>query len=203
MNLNVQLSQMSKAMKTQLYMDNLAMIFNPQAIFSDGTERYRMPAEPKAYDSVQLFLRTGRENVDAVYLNYGEGKRQKMVKSSNDKLFDYYQGGIVLGSQRLEYYFEIHCGAIVCYYNAVGVQETVNPYYNFWIMPGFSTPNWAKGAIFYQIYTDRFFNGDTSNDVETDEYFYIGEGTVKVKDWDKYPAEMGVREFYGGDIAGV
>ena len=50
---------------------------------------------------------------------------------------------------------------------------------------------------------DRFFNGDTSNDVETDEYFYIGEGTEKVEDWNKYPAQMGVREFYGGDIAGV
>ncbi len=27
--------------------------------------------------------------------------------------------------------------------------------------------------------------------------------TVKVDDWDKYPASMGVREFYGGDLQGV
>ena len=69
--------------------------------------------------------------------------------------------------------------------------------------PGFHTPDWAKGAVFYQIYVDRFYNGDRSNDVEDDEYFYIGEGTSKVTDWNKYPAAMGVREFYGGDIAGV
>ena len=69
--------------------------------------------------------------------------------------------------------------------------------------PGFHTPDWAKGAIFYQIYVDRFYNGDRSNDVEDNEYIYIGEGTSKVTDWNKYPAAMGVREFYGGDIAGV
>ena len=79
----------------------------------------------------------------------------------------------------------------------------VEPYYNFFITPSYDTPDWAKGAIFYQIYVDRFFNGDRSNDVETDEYIYIEEGTVKVTDWSKYPAAMGVREFYGGDIAGI
>lgn len=55
----------------------------------------------------------------------------------------------------------------------------------------------------YQIYVDRFYNGDPSNDVLTDEYRYIGANTVKVEDWNKYPDAMGVREFYGGDLQGV
>ena len=76
-------------------------------------------------------------------------------------------------------------------------------FYNFVIVPGFSTPDWAKGAVMYQIYTDRFYNGDPSNDVETNEYYYIGGYSSRVKDWGKYPATMGVREFYGGDIRGV
>ena len=50
---------------------------------------------------------------------------------------------------------------------------------------------------------DRFYNGDPSNDVLTNEYQYIGDKTVKVDDWNKYPATMGVREFYGGDLQGV
>ena len=37
MELNIRLNQMSKSLKTQFYIDNLAMIFNPQALFSDGT----------------------------------------------------------------------------------------------------------------------------------------------------------------------
>ena len=32
MDLNVQLYQMSKSMRTQLYIDNLTAIFNPQAV---------------------------------------------------------------------------------------------------------------------------------------------------------------------------
>lgn len=83
------------------------------------------------------------------------------------------------------------------------VCSSVENYYNFSITPSFQTPDWAKGAIIYQIFVDRFYNGDRSNDVETDEYFYIGEGTHKNSDWMKYPREMDVREFYGGDIAGV
>ena len=43
----------------------------------------------------------------------------------------------------------------------------------------------------------------SSDLVLTNEYQYIGEGTVKVEDWDKYRAQMGVREFYGGDLQGV
>ena len=92
---------------------------------------------------------------------------------------------------------------MVCYYNNVGLCNSVEEYYNFTMTPGFHTPDWAKGAIFNQIYVDRFYNGDRSNDVEDNEYIYIGEGTSKVTDWNKYPAAMGVREFYGGDIAGV
>ena len=29
----------------------------------------------------------------------------------------------------------------------------------------------------YQIFTERFYNGDPTNDVEDREYIYIGEGT--------------------------
>ena len=36
MDLNVRLAKMTKAMKTQLFIDNLTTIFNPQALFSDG-----------------------------------------------------------------------------------------------------------------------------------------------------------------------
>lgn len=202
MDLNVPFYKMSDAMKKQVYLDNLTVIFNPQALFSDGTGQYRMPPEPEAYEDVKLRFRSGRENVDEVYLVFGD-KRYPMEKVANDRLFDYYEHTVKLGTERVEYYFEVHSGQMVCYYNSVGVCSTVENYYNFSITPSFTTPDWAKGAIFYQIYVDRFYNGDPDNDVEKDEYFYIGEGTDHVKDWDKYPASMGVREFYGGDIAGV
>ena len=56
----------------------------------------------------------------------------------------------------------------------------------------------------YQIFVDRFYNGDTTNDVEDNEYYYIGGMTKKIKDWNQYPAvSMAIREFYGGDLQGV
>ena len=189
-------------MKTQLYLDNLTTIFNPQALFADGTEFYRCPAEPDPYDRVRLRLRCARENLDSVILVFND-ERIEMEKLYNDRLFDYYETFVQLGTEQVFYYFEIHCGQMTCYYNNVGLCNSVEEYYNFTMTPGFHTPDWAKGAVFYQIYVDRFYNGDRSNDVEDDEYFYIGEGTSKVTDWNKYPAAMGVREFYGGDIAGV
>ena len=55
----------------------------------------------------------------------------------------------------------------------------------------------------YQIFVDRFYNGDTQNDVQTGEYTYIGEHTERILNWAKPPATMGVREFYGGDLQGI
>ena len=202
MDINIPFYKMSKAQKTQLYMDNLTVIFNPQALFSDGTAFYRNPSEPDCFEEVHLRFRTGRENVDEVILVFDE-QRYTMQKVANDKMFDYYEYTVKLGDSRVEYYFEVHSGHMVCYFNSVGVCSSVENYYNFSITPSFQTPDWAKGAIIYQIFVDRFYNGDRSNDVETDEYFYSGEGTHKNSDWMKYPREMDVREFYGGDIAGV
>lgn len=202
MDINIPFYKMSKAQKTQLYMDNLTVIFNPQALFSDGTAFYRNQSEPDCFEEVHLRFRTGRENVDEVILVFDE-QRYTMQKVANDKMFDYYEYTVKLGDSRVEYYFEVHSGHMVCYFNSVGVCSSVENYYNFSITPSFQTPDWAKGAIIYQIFVDRFYNGDRSNDVETDEYFYIGEGTHKNSDWMKYPREMDVREFYGGDIAGV
>lgn len=201
-NFSLNFAQMTSEEKVHLYIDNLNQALNRSALFSDGTKEYREPAEPMSYDNVKLRFRTARDNVDAVYI-VTNNEKLEMEKVHDDKLFDYYQAELPLTDQRIEYYFEIKSGRTTCYYNAKGVFNDVQPYYNFFIKPGFTTPDWAKGAVIYQIYVDRFCKGDENNTVETNEYYYIGEGTVKVDDWNKYPAVMGVREFYGGDLQGV
>ncbi len=176
--------------------------FIKEAVFSDGTEDYRIPSEPGINETVRIRIRTAKHNVDSVTMIIDEN-RLKLNMAERDCLFDYYEGEILLSNQQIRYYFLIQTKEHDYYYTAIGVTDTLNLAYQFVITPGFHTPEWAKGAVFYQIFVDRFYNGDTSNDVLNNEYKYIGEGTVQVKDWNKYPESLGIREFYGGDLLGV
>ena len=189
-------------MKKMQYILNMRAVFNKEALFSDGTEYYRSPSEPKAWDTVTIRFRTQRNNVDNVYLVSGS-RRKKMTLEKSSGGFDYYSTQIVVDNRIYRYYFEIQYGLVTCYYNNQGVSTGHEERMDFEIYPGFDTPKWAKGAVMYQIYVDRFYNGDPSNDVETGEYFYIGDVSTKVSDWSKIPAVMGVREFYGGDLQGI
>lgn len=196
------INQFQKAEKNQQYIAGMRPVFNRKALFSDTTEDYVTPSEPSAYGEVTVRFRTGKNNIDKVFFVHKDEKHL-MFKNESDAYFDYYEHTIQLENEKLSYYFEIHAGKLSCFYDRRGVTKDINSYYFFQVIPGFKTPDWAKGAVFYQIYVDRFYNGDPSNDVLTNEYQYIGDKTVRVEDWDKYPAAMGVREFYGGDLQGV
>ncbi|OGN87910.1 MAG: hypothetical protein A2X23_12600 [Chloroflexi bacterium GWC2_73_18] len=91
----------------------------------------------------------------------------------------------------------------------------------------FATPAWARGAVAYQVFPDRFFNGDPSNDPSPDaqpgtegaaryRYGDVYGNPILVKGWDERPegycrAYQGVacdegplgRDFFGGDLAGI
>lgn len=186
----------------QQYIAGMRPVFNRKALFSDTTEDYVSPVEPSAYGEVTIRFRSAKNNIDRVFF-VRKGEKHMMLKTESDECFDYYSHTEQLDNEKLVYYFEVHVGKISCFYDTRGVVKDVNEYYHFQIIPGFKTPDWAKGAVFYQIYVDRFYNGDKDNDVLTGEYQYIGDKTVRVEDWNKYPATMGVREFYGGDLQGV
>lgn len=188
--------------KKMQYILNMRAVLNKNAFFSDGTEYYRTPAEPREGDMVTIRFRTQRNNVDAVYL-VCDGKHIEMEVAETAKGFDYYSAQIIMGNTVSRYHFEIMYGSLTCYYNTQGVTMEHEERMDFEIYPGYETPDWAKGAVMYQIYIDRFYNGDKSNDVETGEYFYIGDVSTKVDNWEKTPAVMGVREFYGGDLQGI
>ena len=200
--MNIDLNHMNKNEKKILYIQNMRPMLNKEALFCDENSEYRLPPEPDKNSEVKIRFRTAVGNVDRVYLCVGD-EEHLMEHIENDMLFDYYEYVFKVEEAQIRYYFKIVSGFEECFYDKSGVCDKRLGWYDFVITPGFKTPDWAKGAVMYQIYTDRFFNGDKSNDVETREYSYIGDYSVKVDDWYKYPATMGVREFYGGDIQGV
>ena len=175
---------------------------NRDALFCDGTQDYVIPAEPAENEKILLRFRTAHNDVEEVNLLTG-GNSYAMWKAGTYGEFDYYEIEWQLGRGPFRYSFEIKKGEQICYYNRYSVSDHKEDYYAFTIVPGFSTPDWAKGAVMYQIFVDRFYNGDPDNDVEHREYIYIGEPSAKIRDWDQVPAAKDIHNFYGGDLQGV
>ena len=196
------LEKLRRTEYNQQYISNMRPVFNRRALFSDTTENYVTPAEPAPYDKVRIRFRTALNNVDRVFFIM-KGQRDLMFKVDSDEVFDYYYYELQLENEKVTYHFEVQTGRVKGYYDVRGLVSDENEYYDFVILPGFHTPDWAKGAVMYQIYVDRFCNGDPSNDVQTNEYCYINDYVHHVDDWYRYPAQMDVREFYGGDLQGV
>ncbi|SHI71806.1 glycoside hydrolase family 13 protein [Pseudobutyrivibrio xylanivorans] len=177
---------------------------NIHAIYSDGTAEYRYPMEPDENSLVTISIRVyHQEDVDVFLMSKTDNLTQRMHLDRTRGEFDFYSCTVQLGEKEFRYYFELVVGLDHYYYDRVGLWRDYREHYEFSIMPGFSTPAWSKGAVMYQILVDRFYNGDPSNDVETNEYHYVGAPVEGVKDWNSMPANLDIGRFYGGDLEGV
>ena len=76
----------------------------------------------------------------------------------------------------------------------------------------YHTPDWAKEAIAYQIFPDRFYNGDKSND--NARTTARGYQPIQHRSWEELPANhsktpakdgdtQDCNDFFGGDLAGI
>ena len=196
------LERIRRNQNNQLYIAMMRPVFDRRGLFSDTTEDYASPMEPEPNEEITLRFRTAKNNVDRVFF-VTKGRKYMMTKEETDECFDYYIIKYQLGEEKLSYHYEVETGRVAVVFDVRGLVRDANEYYNFVVIPGFKTPKWAKGAVMYQIYVDRFRNGDPTNDVLTGEYTYINEHVHRVEDWYRNPAQMDVREFYGGDLQGV
>lgn len=188
--------------RIQQYIMQMRPVLNMEALFSDGTADYRNPTEPKPGEEVTIRFRTQKDNVDIVWLCSGDA-HYRMLKTETTGEFDYYSVSVKMGEEPFCYYFEAATGLLHVFFDRFGVSKEPRDQYLFRIIPGFSTPSWTKGAVMYQILVDRFYNGDPSNDVLTNEYYYIRTPSKRMEDWEQCPSEFSVAEFYGGDLEGV
>lgn len=83
--------------------------------------------------------------------------------------------------------------------------------------PAFAPPDWAKDAVYYYIFPERFRNGDPGNDPTPGQDTYVGDIDVEVHaSWiddgpwvpgsaDGYDGddEHYNNDFYGGDLQGI
>ncbi len=174
---------------------------NIDGIFSDETENFVIPNEPLIDEQIEIRLRVAKDNVDKVSF-VSKDVSYSMTKYRSEGNFDFYNIKINVTSTVTSYYFSITKDHKEYFYNKNGVYDFIDTYYNFKIIAGFQIPDWAKSSVMYQIYVDRFFNGDETNDVVTNEYKYLGK-PVKHKEWDEPITSNDVWDFYGGDLQGV
>ncbi len=202
MNLSVPYKELSIAGKV-LYSAELSKdILSIESVFSDETENFRIPAEPKSSDTVQILIRTGKGNMDAVFLCC-DGQKLPMKKCRQEHLFDFYEGFLPPTTETKSYYFELIQKNISYYYTKSGLRQYLEEGTWFTVIRNFEIPEWAKGAVMYQIFVDRFCNGDKTNDVKTNEYIYLGKPVEAVANWEQMPEVEDFRRFYGGDLQGV
>jgi hypothetical protein len=190
------------------------------------------PADPSDLDVampnlVRLRLRTQANDVDSVSVRLAgaSGAVYPMYKIGTNLGLDNYACEIETDSPSLNFVFELRDGASVMdeterglVANSRDLTSRGNPRvvdsrlmgeaFRVAMRPAFTTPDWAKNAVWYQIFPERFRNGDPANDPpgthrwqskwfsvlpgETPgmNNFYNGAGNV----WNRR---------YGGDIQGL
>jgi cyclomaltodextrinase / maltogenic alpha-amylase / neopullulanase len=76
----------------------------------------------------------------------------------------------------------------------------------------FKVPEWAKDAVYYYIFPERFRNGDARNDPKPGVNTYQDKGVEFHADWNQKPFkpkagdgsdEVYNNDFFGGDLAGI
>jgi glycosidase len=152
--------------------------------------------------TVELRIRTKRDDVREVDVLAGDkyawdrtAVLHPMRKFASDALFDYWQAFVTPPFRRLCYAFRIADGEGEMWLTERGFlpDKPVSPQHLFeypYINPCdiFTPPAWVKDAVFYQIFPERFANGDPSNDPEG------------VEPWGGEPTPT---NFFGGDLQGV
>lgn len=99
MEIRMDIDHIRRVEYNQQYILGMRPVFNHRALFSDTTENYISPAEPKSGESVKIRFRTARNNVDRVFLVQKEEKTLMSVAES-DAYFDYYEIECQLGARK-------------------------------------------------------------------------------------------------------
>ncbi len=221
------------------YCDAIPSKINPDMVcFNSQDVQYKDPfGSPATGEEVTFSIDTGAE-VKQVSLII-TGKEQKTVELTTDPVALAEADGITVitwtGKVTLDtmgeydYYFVLSDGStpvVYCdddgYYGKGQVTDLSNvmPYDLVVHKDGFETPDWMKDAVVYQIFPDRFFDGDESNNKAqtwargTVDYEYITDWYTLPENPEQldnagYPenAHSGdgewSNEIYGGDLKGI
>ena len=182
-----------------------------ESVHSDGTAAFVSNPAPKLFETVTVRIRMYEDApVKYVFLRYvpnGAERLLEMHTAKKEHGFVYYEVPLQINENRVQYQFYLVCEDVVYFYTQKEITTYVpDQTYDFVLLADYVQPEWVKEAVFYQIFPERFCNGDPSNDVKTGEYSQSGFPTIAMDSWDAKPLtyqEGHCLDFYGGDLQGV
>lgn len=182
-----------------------------ESVYSDGTAEFVSNPHPKLFETVTIRIRMYADApVKHVFLRSlpnGTEYLEQMRLAKTERGLVYYEAPLKMTQRRMQYQFYLVCEDVIYFYTQKDITTYVpDNTYDFKLMTDYVQPEWVKEAVFYQIFPERFCNGDESNDVRSGEYSQNGHAAIRVKNWsDK---AMSYRkghclDFHGGDLQGV
>lgn len=182
-----------------------------ESVYSDGTAEFVSNPSPSLFENITVRIRMYEDApVRHVLLrsipNGAEHLQEaKLVKTERGLV--YYEAPLYINENRVQYQFYLVCDDIVYFYTQKGITTYVPDHtYDFVLLADYKQPEWVKKAVFYQIFPERFCNGNPDNDVKDGEYSLNGYPTIKMKNWEDKALtydEGHCLDFYGGDLEGV
>ncbi len=176
---------------------------NKQAILHLQDSQY---CYPTSANNVEVRLRVDkRDKFDSVIIVYGNKydyhlvqKKAVMELRYADDNFDYYIASLDLDDVRFVYIFELVYNKRTFYFSCDGLSKNYDfsqAYFNSFQLPYVNGIDihavvpWMRNAVFYEIFVDRFFQGDYKKDCS-----YIN------LPWGQIPSQ---NSFAGGDLQGI
>lgn len=131
----------------------------------------------------------------------GSGRFWPLSLSHSDAYFDYYRLTFIMRWKQFNYRFMIRTESEVYWFNTQGISqyETIE-YHDFKLRTEPGLANWVHEKVFYQIFPDRFYNGNPARDKIDGTVTQTGE-TLTVKKWGDKPE--GGFDFFNGDLEGI
>lgn len=180
--------------------------FEEETLFHDQADIYMTPLEPNGEEEVTFRIKAKYGQATAIALEYTfdvlstavnvTWHRAPMAFEKRDETgkFEYWVGRVPANDAPYKYHFRLENRAETIWYNADGISEEAPTGNNgdWYVMPNFETPDWAKGALWYSIMPESFYNGDVTND-KTGSLFQTAWGN----------ANSWAGEWFGGDLGGI
>ena len=182
-----------------------------ESVYSDGTDCFVSNPQPQLHEKVTVLIRMYDDApVRHVFLRTVPNGAELLIEASVQKTEDgfvYYAAEMEMTENRMQYHFYLVCDSVVYFYNQKEITTYIPDHtYDFVILADYRQPKWVKNSVFYQIFPERFYNGDPTNDVQNGEYRVNGHETIHMENWDDEPLpyEKGFcLDFFGGDLEGI